>query len=729
MSPATQRHRWLRDALAGLVAAVVLIANIVSFGALMFSGPLAAGAPVAIWAMLLGAGVSGLWIAWRTSLPPIATAIDSPTGAVLLVLAASSGSAVLSAGGSPPAAVQGALLLFSAATLLSGLLLLGLGLARWGHFLRFVPHFVVAGFLAATGYLMIVGAVRMLHAPPRGLFTAWTTTQGVQLAAAVAALGLLLGLRRWVQSALALPGALLAMTLLAHAALSALGLSGSAHGWYMPSLGTLVPWSPWQALGDAPIAWPMALRYLPELVAVTIVALVSVVSKTAALEVARKTAGDLDVELRAHGIATLAIVPLGGVQACMQLGSSRLMEHAGGATRYSGVACSLVLLAVGLASFDLPALIPLPVAAGLVLYLGWSFLVEALAKSLAQRRWLQLGLALAIATACVRYGYLAGVLGGVVAACLMFAVSYARTGAVRQHLSRAQFAGHVTRSTAESNHLAEHGETIQLYWLAGYLFFGSSEGVFERVQADLAARAPRQVSHVVLDFALVTGCDASAIASLAKLQHHCRKHGVTLVVSAIAPALQGAFASDGVPDPGGPPPFADVASALAWCEERVLERAGHGVRDGANAQADFEHWLQQQLGADVRAADLMAYLERHDSAGPQVLYRQGDPADEIDLVVAGRLVVDIATADGPALRARTITTCAVIGEMGFFRHVARSATVSTEGAATRFTLTRSGYERLRRERPDLAIAFDVFLLRTLADRINVSERMAAALGR
>ena len=36
---------------------------------------------------------------------------------------------------------------------------------------------------------------------------------------------------------------------------------------------------------------------------------------------------------------------------------------------------------------------------------------------------------------------------------------------------------------------------------------------------------------------------------------------------------------------------------------------------------------------------------------------------------------------------------------------------------------------LQREHPGLALAFDDFLLRTLADRINTSERMAAALGR
>jgi SulP family sulfate permease len=470
----------------------------------------------------------------------------------------------------------------------------------------------------------------------------------------------------------------------------------------------------------------MALAFLPEVVAVAMVALVSLVTKTSALELARKTSGDLDAELRAHGVVTLSVAPLGGIGASMQLGSSRLLDHAGAATGWSGAAAAFVLLFVGLVGFDLPALIPLPIAAGLVFYLGYSFLLEALAKPLAQRAWVNLVLALAIAAACVRYGYLAGVVGGIVAACLLFALSYARTGVVRQHLSRAQFAGNVSRSAAASRYLGEVGESIQLYWLTGYVFFGSSEGVFERVRDDLRARPPRQVGHVVLDLGMVSGADASASISLAKLRNHCRQLGVVLLFSSIPRDIAGELEREGLF--GGkdqPPPFADVNEALAWCEERTLAQTGLLDADAG----DFEDWLEQQLGSGVRAADFMAYLDRREIEGSQVLYREGEPSDDIDLVAAGRLVVEIGAGTGHALRVRSITTHTVVGEMGFVRRAARSATVSSEGDATVFVLTRAHFERMRRERPDLAIAFFEFLMRTVADRIGLSERMALALGR
>ena len=81
----------IQDTVAGLIASIILIANIVSFGALMFPGQLNVGIPVAIWAMLIGSAVGGTWIALATSLPPLATAIDSPTGTVLVLLSAMTG--------------------------------------------------------------------------------------------------------------------------------------------------------------------------------------------------------------------------------------------------------------------------------------------------------------------------------------------------------------------------------------------------------------------------------------------------------------------------------------------------------------------------------------------------------------------------------------------------------------------------------------------------------------
>jgi SulP family sulfate permease len=98
-------------------------------------------------------------------------------------------------------------------------------------------------------------------------------------------------------------------------------------------------------------------------------------------------------------------------------------------------------------------------------------------------------------------------------------------------------------------------------------------------------------------------------------------------------------------------------------------------------------------------------------------------------VAAGKLGVDVAQDGGGSVPIRRIETQTVIGEMGFFRRSARSATVSSDGPVVLYTLDRASWERMRRERPDLANAFDDFILRAMADRVEFANRQVTSLRR
>lgn len=716
----------LRDTVAGTVAAVVLIANIVSFGALMFPGELNAGASIAVWSMLIGSCICGVWIALSTSLPPLATGIDSPTGTVLVLLSALAGGRVVAAGGSPQTAVQTVMLLFTTATLLLGALLYVLGACRWGKYFRFVPFSVVGGFLAATGFFLVAGGIRMITGrviSVHALALPWTSSELARLATAVVALAVLLALRLWVKWALAMPAALLAMWVGLVAALRFLGLSGAQYGWYFHSLGTLTAWSPLTVLYTWRQDWSTVVRLIPELLAVLVVALISLITKVSSIEISRQASGDLDRELRAHGLGSLIATPFGGLTSGVQVGTSRLLEHAGGATRMSGVACAAIMGIVAIAHFDLPGLVPIPLVGGLVFYLGYSFIADALRKPYLQRAWLDLALIVGITIVCLRYGYLVGVMAGLVCACMVFDIIYARLDVIHRHATRARVVSHVDRSSEASEYLRQSGDTIQLYWLSGYIFFGSSESIFERIKADIDALYAQQVAYVILDFALVSGADTSAIVSLSKLRKFCREKGAVLVCSSLSAANRDALERGGFFDRVDPRQILpDLNSALAWCEDQVLAKAKVGVDVTAD---DFEAWLRRQLGKDVRLSDVMAYFERKTLDGGQEIYHQGDPADTLHLVALGRLNIEVASTDGQSLRVRRMMTHTVVGEMGFFRQGVRSASVSSDGPAILFSLTRANFDRMRREHPDLAIAFTAFIIRILADRIESVNREIA----
>ncbi len=620
------------------------------------------------------------------------------------------------------------MLLFTTATLLSGALLYLLGACRWGAYFRFVPFSVVGGFLAATGFFLIAGGIRMITGRAlsvHALAVPWTSSEAAKLAAAVLALAVLLALRLWVKWALAMPAALLAMWLGLVAALRFLGLSGAQYGWYFHSLGTLTAWSPLSVIYTSHLNWSTVGHLIPELFAVLVVALISLITKVSSIELSRQASGDLDCELRAHGLGSMIAAPFGGLTSSVQVGTSRLLEHAGGATRMSGVACAAIMGIVGISHFDLPGLVPIPLVGGLVFYLGYSFIADALWKPYSQGAWLDLALIVGITIVCLQYGYLVGVLAGLVCACMVFVISYARLGVIRRRATRAQVVSHVDRSSEASEYLRKCGDTIQLYWLSGYIFFGSSEGIFERIRADINALYPQQIAYVILDFGLVPGVDTSAVVSLGKLRRFCREKGAVLVCCSLSAASRAALERGGFFDRKNPQQvLSDLNSALAWCEDQVLAKAKLEVVVTVD---DFEAWLQRQLGKSIRSSEVMAYLERKNVDDAQEIYHQGDPADTLDLVAVGQLNIEVAGTEGKRLGVRRMMTHTVVGEMGFFRQAVRSASVSSDGPTILFTLTRANFDRMRGQRPDLASAFAEFIVRILADRIESANREIAAL--
>jgi SulP family sulfate permease len=481
-----------KDVTAGIAASVVPIANIISFGALLFPD-LQTGVPIAIWGMLICIG--GVWIALKTSLPPMASGMDSPTVAVLATVSTIAGTEMMAAGATQEAAVQSVMLIFLAATVISGALLFAVGTCRLGAYLRFVPYCVVAGFLAAAGCLLIAGGVRLVtgQAPlVTALNTDWSQADLLKLGTAIAVLLVLMAIRRWVKWVFGFPVALLATWAIAAVALRWLELPDKA-SWYL-SAPKITGWSVFSALHTSALNWSMVPLIASELMVVVVVSFTSLIAKITSIEVARGVSGDLDRELRSHGIASLIAVPFGGLGTSVQPATSLLLEHAGSATRISGVVSAVVLGAVAFANLKLPSIIPIVIIGALVFYLGLNFIIDTLWRLYRQHAWLDFALALVIMTVCLRLGYLVGVLIGLLCSCVIFAINYARIGVLRRQATRANFSSYVEHSPEASKYLREHGDAIRVYWLSGYLFFGSSEGVFELIRRDIESPSSQKAS-------------------------------------------------------------------------------------------------------------------------------------------------------------------------------------------------------------------------------------------
>lgn len=160
----------------------------------------------------------------------------------------------------------------------------------------------------------------------------------------------------------------------------------------------------------------------------------------------------------------------------------------------------------------------------------------------------------------------------------------------------------------------------------------------------------------------------------------------------------------------------------------MLVLSGQPRKIGPNQKHEgFERWLAAEVGGDGSASLLSTYLERKTLAGGERLYGQGEPSDSIDLVASGSIAVTVEDEKGRPLRVRRMAGQTVVGEMGFFRKTARTASVTAEAPSVVYSLDRARYERLLAEMPTLGAAFHQFIIRALADRVEFANQEIAAL--
>jgi SulP family sulfate permease len=69
----------------------------------------------------------------------------------------------------------------------------------------------------------------------------------------------------------------------------------------------------------------------------------------------------------------------------------------------------------------------------------------------------------------------------------------------------------------------------------------------------------------------------------------------------------------------------------------------------------------------------------------------------------------------------------VVGEMGFYRGVPRTASVVAEGPTVIYRLTREAFDRMQAENPTAAAAFHKLIIRLLSDRLEFANREISAL--
>ncbi|MPR06432.1 patatin-like phospholipase family protein [Microvirga tunisiensis] len=116
--------------------------------------------------------------------------------------------------------------------------------------------------------------------------------------------------------------------------------------------------------------------------------------------------------------------------------------------------------------------------------------------------------------------------------------------------------------------------------------------------------------------------------------------------------------------------------------------------------------------------ELQSKLQRIVLPGGEVLFREGDPADVLYMLVSGALGVSVQGDHGEQRRIARIAPSETIGEMALISNAPRSATVTALRDSVLLTLARADFESLIERWPSVML----YLSKLLADRLRAATR-------
>ena len=693
-------------ALAPSVAlAVMQTGSAISLAALVFVGDVADGLARATITFVVGSVLAGAIYAWRTGFEVVVAGAKTNVTVVIAGIAAGVGANV------EGDAADTVLVFVAIAALISGLLMYVIGRLGMGNLVRFLPFPVIGGYLAGTAWLMVKGGLSVMVDRPLeldriGELADWQLMRlwlpGVVLAAVV--IFMTAG-----RQSLTIVGAVVGF----HVLVWSFGSHRSAEddGWV---LGPLPRIEDIDGLLPDPgaIDWSAIATGAVGLVAIALISLISLLLDVTGTGYATGEDVDINRELRASGIASLASGAVGGTVGFVGVGQTILARRLR-ASSVLVVAAFVAIAAVTVVTGPwLVGWMPRFVAGALVMgpgfVLGHRWFVDSIANTQPADRFIAVIIPLTVAF----IGILEGVGLGIAVSAGIFVIRYAAIDPVRSEVSGRVLRSAVDRSGDEQAVLDEHGHRVVVLSLVGFLFFGSVSKLTRRVRELMG----HDVTDCIIDLRRVSGIDSSAEAEMAKLTRVCEDNSVRLYIAGPATEIQRALRRghlvkgvDGLLHP-------DVDHALETAESRILDAFGRAP----DALPDTD------LSSEPLDPVLDPYVTRHEILAGAELITTGSASGDLFIIHRGSFTV-WADDDGKRRRIRRITAGTFVGEMGFFTSAARSATVTADCDSVVLRMTRDRFRALTVAEPDVAIDLAEQLLAVNSKRLDAANAVITDL--
>lgn len=396
----------------------------------------------------------------------------------------------------------------------------------------------------------------------------------------------------------------------------------------------------------------------------------------------------------------------------LSISRSLLNLRDGARSRASGLSVGAFCL---VAAFLLPSLmgyLPRPALTGLLLYLGISMLIEWTVQAYRAMALLDYLLVIAILVLIAGRGFLHGVGFGVLAASLLFVISYSRLSPINHFFTADTHRSNVERRPSDAAILNRFGSRMACIHLQGYLFFGTASVILDKVRERLPS-----LRCLLVDFHRVQGIDISAVNAFSKLYKLCDLTGTRLVLTGLSKTAEGVLGRASFPpDDETVRRLPDTDRGMEWIENHILKTECEGGRGEKGLLEDTlsDHFLAEELQR------LRGYLDHLEVEEHVVIAAQGDPSDAMFFVERGRVSI-IFKGNGLEKRLRTYETGTIVGEMGFYSGTRRSADIVADTKTHLLRLTSDRLKEMERRDPELASSLHRYVIRLLSFRLGAAN--------
>lgn len=464
------------------------------------------------------------------------------------------------------------------ATLMAGVILILMGLFRFGALIKYIPHTITTGFTAGIAVTIAIGQIKdflgmsfgdakPIEAPEKLMCLIENITTVNWWSLLVGAVSLLI-LIVWPYVSKKIPGSLIAL-LVGTALVKLIGLDGEGFG--VATIGS--------AFGElsASFSFPnlggvnldMILALLPSAFTIAILAAIESLLSCVVSDGMIKDRHDSNTELIAQGAGNICSALLGGIPATGAIARTAANVKNGGRTPIAGIVHALVLLLIFFVLMPYAAWIPMPVIAAILFMVAynmseWRGFVK-ICKTAPKSDILVTVVTFALT---VIFDLVVAIAVGLILAVVLF-------------MKRMGDVTHI-RAWNDDEFLASHDHTklkdipdrTAVFEIEGPMFFAS---------ADKFSSLPLKsdVRVMILRMRDVPAIDATATRNLFAILEICRERGVTLLISHANEQPLKVMRKAGFIDAVGEENFlANIDEALARAERIVYPASDGEGSDG-----------------------------------------------------------------------------------------------------------------------------------------------------